>query len=525
MKITLLLYTTMIFTTFGFYSYGQQFTLPISNPFGLSTLADPATQFQIRFYDVDQDDDLDAVHFGLTGDTFFISIQHNIGTSVAPNFGAHERIYLPDTEAFTMAFGDIEDIDNDGKPDLIIFGALDSISGYYCTYYQNVSVGASLQFQSTGINGLGLPTIGDGTFFPSIVDMNNDGDQDIFMGGWRTDPVNEETDGAFYYAQHRGDFADVSYGGYFNGAYGIMMPDTFQAAIATTGDLDNDGDADVLSIVAETDEDFSYYFFENSPGSDNRPAFITPVQNPFDLPDSLGIPDLSDVDGDGDLDLFLYQGETGISYFENTACVNTSAQINLSICEGETVIVGGEQFNLPGTYQVTTNNSAGCDSVINLVLDVTAINEDVTVFDVTLTSSEANADSWQWIDCDSGEDIVGATNIEFTPTSTGNYAVRITKDNCTELSSCTFVSISAVHDLADLGVTLYPIPANTHVQISGIEKYGLDNVLISDGTGQVVKLTLQDGDKIDLGEFSSGMYWVYMDIKGETYTASFLIQR
>jgi len=55
-----------------------------------------------------------------------------------------------------------------------------------------------------------------------------------------------------------------------------------------------------------------------------------------------------------------------------------------------------------------------------------------------LTSDETNAD-YQWINCDNGNaEIFGETSQSFTPVSTGNYAVQLTRNGCVEITPCIY---------------------------------------------------------------------------------------
>ncbi|MDB5226194.1 MAG: hypothetical protein JWN78_387 [Bacteroidota bacterium] len=44
--------------------------------------------------------------------------------------------------------------------------------------------------------------------------------------------------------------------------------------------------------------------------------------------------------------------------------------LNETICDGQAIVVGGQTFNTTGDYTVIVQNSVGCDSIINLHLDV-----------------------------------------------------------------------------------------------------------------------------------------------------------
>ncbi|MEY4929811.1 MAG: hypothetical protein RI909_535 [Bacteroidota bacterium] len=80
---------------------------------------------------------------------------------------------------------------------------------------------------------------------------------------------------------------------------------------------------------------------------------------------------------------------------------------------------------------------ATCASVDVVVKNV---NTTVTLAVETLTATLSNA-TYQWIDCNGNADIAGATNQSFTPTESGTYSVRITSNGCTEVSSCTAVTV------------------------------------------------------------------------------------
>jgi hypothetical protein len=59
-----------------------------------------------------------------------------------------------------------------------------------------------------------------------------------------------------------------------------------------------------------------------------------------------------------------------------------------------------------------------------------------------LVSANAVGATYQWLDCDNGNaPIGGETGQTFAPTVSGNYAVEVTQNGCTDVSSCTSVTV------------------------------------------------------------------------------------
>lgn len=129
--------------------------------------------------------------------------------------------------------------------------------------------------------------------------------------------------------------ANPSYGQSF--APGVSNPFGLSASndviIPTFGDLDGDGDMDLLTGEYGDTNAASLgglYYYENT-GSATSAQFPSKVRNPFNLnTDSLNsevlLPELADIDGDGDLDII-----TGGSGFYGTAVIeNTGTALSPS---------------------------------------------------------------------------------------------------------------------------------------------------------------------------------------------------
>jgi hypothetical protein len=74
-----------------------------------------------------------------------------------------------------------------------------------------------------------------------------------------------------------------------------------------------------------------------------------------------------------------------------------------------------------------------------------------------LTANASSATAYQWIDCATGQALSGETNQVYSPTATGNYAVIVTENNCTDTSECYLVDYSGLTELTQ-GLSIYPNP-------------------------------------------------------------------
>ncbi|MFN6946056.1 MAG: hypothetical protein ACK4ND_13990, partial [Cytophagaceae bacterium] len=94
-------------------------------------------------------------------------------------------------------------------------------------------------------------------------------------------------------------------------------------------------------------------------------------------------------------------------------------------------------------YASSSVDSAACNRkttskiTVHPSLDITVTNSSPE-----LTANSTGA-SYQWLDCDNNYAIIsGESGQNFTASATGNYAVEITKNGCTDTSACEAVTIT-----------------------------------------------------------------------------------
>ena len=146
---------------------------------------------------------------------------------------------------------------------------------------------------------IGGEAFGGGTLL-ATKDIDGDGDEDLFFGS--TTPLLNEGDLSWYRNDGDGAFARV-----------ILGSDaTTAATMLSTGDIDGDGDLDLVSGMSYTDVNYgqhNHLAWHENHGENGFERHIID-ENPRNLRNGI---QLADIDSDGDLDF-----ATNIDWYENT---------------------------------------------------------------------------------------------------------------------------------------------------------------------------------------------------------------
>ncbi len=293
-----------------------------------------------EFADLDGDGDFDVISVVNYGD---LSFYENTGTATNPAFAAPVTapFGLPGYSSYGSRVSMV-DIDDDGDLDLFV-------ADYYgtITFYENTGTATAPAFAS----GTSFPfsISAPGSYYNynlsmDFADMDDDGDYDLLL-------AQGYTPGAYYY-QNDGDSVTALFAAPISATlFGIPAPNYANPAIA---DIDADGDFDIFAL-----EYGEITLYENT-GSSTTATFAAGVVSPFGLDfDGLGRPDgnFIDLNDDGYLDFAVGSSNGNFYVYYGHSLVSTSPG-SLNVCEGTS---GSASFTAEdldaGTISVTATSS------------------------------------------------------------------------------------------------------------------------------------------------------------------------
>lgn len=298
-SVLLTLATTLAFPATGFAIEDLEFEsrntdIPVfvddhrlQDPFGYGQ---PAANYP-TFTDIDNDGDLDL--FIGSGDGTILFYRNNGGARI-PDFVLEDRTYLGIDRSQYILFPTFADTDGDGDMDLY-FGEW---SGHI-NYYKNrgSEENADLVSASGSESSIDVKNFAA----PDFVDIDNDGDLDLFVGSF---------EGKLLYYENipKGNdpqflLTDSTY----------LNIDVREAAVPRFIDIDGDEDLDLF--LGSDNGKLAYY---KNNGSPRVPEFSLVDESFIAVDESYVYPAFGDIDDDGDLDIFLGNSLGNMYYFENT---------------------------------------------------------------------------------------------------------------------------------------------------------------------------------------------------------------
>lgn len=161
-------------------------------------------------------------------------------------------------------------------------------------------------------------------------------------------------------------------------------------------------------------------------------------------------------------------------------------------------------------YTVTVIDDNGCEQSESINVDFVVIDNETTLDGFTITANDADADSYQWLDCDDDYAVIGGeTGISFVALMDGNYAVEITKGECVDTSACVNIfGVSIPEDQPNL-FSLYPNPTKGEVNLVFAENVGTVLIRITNVEGRIVQEFEYNSANLNMNiEGEKGIYFL-----------------
>ena len=338
----------MIILTSSSIVLSQSFSGPTINPFNMTGASGNSAP---DFVDINNDGDFDCF-VGLSNG--FLAYYQNIGTKTFPNF---------DSWYYATAFGiynvgnyskpAFADIDNDGDYDVYVGEAAATIY-----FFRNTGSSTFPDFTYITNNPGGIANLG-ARVTPALVDIDDDGDLDLFTG---------ELYGNIYFYRNIGTQSNAIFSSAFTNPFGLS--DVGNYSDPAFSDVDFDGDYD--AFIGNQSGDI--IFFRNN-GTKTDPAFGIGITNPFGLSNvgTYAAPSFVDINDDGKEDLFVGNANGLLYYFQNTTPVSVEETQNSSFVELKAYPNPvGSKLNISGRNVDLNNAELSVYSILGEKLNISA---------------------------------------------------------------------------------------------------------------------------------------------------------
>jgi photosystem II stability/assembly factor-like uncharacterized protein len=216
------------------------------------------------------------------------------------------------------------------------------------------------------------------------------------------------------------------------------------------------------------------------------------------------------------LSVELSGGYASCQWYKNDTILNSDTLSDL--------IVPNVLPSYSGYYKCLANNICGTVSSEQAFIYVN--NFEVSVFKAgDSLFTRAGADSYQWLNCTTGEPVDAETNYFFMPLTNGTYQVIVQSGSCTDTSDCIVMDNPDGVNVSNAGsLKIFPNPAAGNVVISVPGKFGSHKnprleIISPTGTILIQKEISPDDITIEINLFSlqTGIYQVIVYSEDELY--------
>ncbi len=402
----------------------------------------------------------------------------------------------------------LADIDGDSKKDLLATpNAFGSENFNSVWYYKNISTTNTLSFNLIKKNQFQDEMIDVGqNSYPILFDYNADGKKDLLVGNFNYyNPTFNQSRLTLF--QNVGTLAQPAFS-LITRDYAALVSYSFNCVMPTAGDIDNDGDVDLIVGTSNG----VIHWLKNTAGAGNVCNFSQVAVNAFSFTtlSAIASPNLFDVNNDGKLDIIIGTKNGRIAYYQNigtptspsfTLVTNTFGNVNV---QGAITEFGTDGFASPFIYKDGSVTKLLVGNVAGRVFEYLLPNSYTANATFTLINNNVNSifEGGQSTLC--YEDI-NNDNIRdlFVGNCSGGLAYYSSK--------APNVSVKENSNLEKLDVNLFPNPVKNNFTID-VKNYGNVElkIIIHNALGEQIsnEKIINGLTKISMANYQDGIYFV-----------------
>lgn len=407
-----------------------------------------------------------------------VSVFKNMSFSGSVTFATYLDFATGDEPSGTA----IDDFDGDGKPDLAVTNYSTGNGTYTASIFKNTSSGGVISFASnvdinTGTRPYGI----------SIADFDGDGKPDLVI-------TNPDSPGVISLHKNTSTIGAISF---ISNMFFYTENNSFSLA---TGDFDGDMKPDI--VVANNGSN-TISIFQNTSTIGNI-SFATKIDYSTSSPWSVST---GDLDGDGKLDIAVTDGNNILSVFQNTSnngAISFAPKVDYTAGFGP---LGVAISDLDGDGKldialVNSNNGIGGNTV--------SVFKNTSTNGIISLAAKADYVTGNNPICIAIADLDGDGNSDIATANKEGYSVSVLKNKCLPSGIVTYSELSPA-------MTIYPNPFKLKTTISLDKELTNSNFKIIDVLGKEVRDINFSGKQITIerGEINSGIYFAQIISENE----------
>jgi hypothetical protein len=177
-------------------------------------------------------------------------------------------------------------------------------------------------------------------------------------------------------------------------------------------------------------------------------------------------------------------------------------QISETVSSCDSYELNGTTYTESGIYTIELPG----DTILTLDLTINTVDANITLTDITLSTT--NIGTLWWINCDDNSILVDDTNV-FTPSVSGNYALTVTENDCTDTSECVYVEVVGVEEQASSLFEIFPNPFSDQFYFTNKGSFVTQEIRIVDISGNLVHAEYLKNDSGSIQpNLANGVYYL-----------------